>query len=432
MLVIPDDGVWPPSQTSPFRVHQSKLTASPSTRVFHSHQRSSPGPSREASNSSISSSSSSSASTSTPLILPSSTTGRKVAANLQLFKETAPDVVEPRRSLSRQPTLVPSCSDTATTSRQVLSSTEEEEEVRETQFVKRTAWPEREAAAVRRGKSAVTSKRTTLVSPVPDRDWESAERNRPSRERQVSTPIEALHELREWRQDTLERGRKRDRQADADSDTEEGWARSAPPDPITIPQRPSFTKRGSSHSIKTFHSAHSQPQLSSPGHERKRSTVSFTLEDVDDPVALSVEAEATPPPPYPRVDTSIPSPSLESPWSSDSESAWDTASVASSAATTTSPSVAERRPRHHHPHDQQDVEDAHGAISTPPRQPGDEQEEEDMDDEDAYGTLDELDPSNPTPLPNVPLRPFRNQVGGHSAIYKFTKRAVCKVSVIFI
>lgn len=31
-------------------------------------------------------------------------------------------------------------------------------------------------------------------------------------------------------------------------------------------------------------------------------------------------------------------------------------------------------------------------------------------------------------LPHVPLRPFRNQVGGHSAIYKFTRRAVCKVS----
>ncbi|KAG9038570.1 hypothetical protein FRB95_000791 [Tulasnella sp. JGI-2019a] len=29
-------------------------------------------------------------------------------------------------------------------------------------------------------------------------------------------------------------------------------------------------------------------------------------------------------------------------------------------------------------------------------------------------------------LPPVPLKPFRNQVGGHSAIYKFTKRAVCK------
>ncbi|KAF9816279.1 hypothetical protein IEO21_04144 [Rhodonia placenta] len=31
-------------------------------------------------------------------------------------------------------------------------------------------------------------------------------------------------------------------------------------------------------------------------------------------------------------------------------------------------------------------------------------------------------------LPHIPLRPFRNQVGGHSAIYKFTKRAVCKAS----
>lgn len=28
---------------------------------------------------------------------------------------------------------------------------------------------------------------------------------------------------------------------------------------------------------------------------------------------------------------------------------------------------------------------------------------------------------------HIPLKPFRNQVGGHSAIYKFTKRAVCKV-----
>lgn len=38
--------------------------------------------------------------------------------------------------------------------------------------------------------------------------------------------------------------------------------------------------------------------------------------------------------------------------------------------------------------------------------------------------------SAPSRLPPVPLKPFRNQVGGHSAIYKFTKRAVCKVSFI--
>ncbi|KAG5640658.1 hypothetical protein DXG03_007648 [Asterophora parasitica] len=29
-------------------------------------------------------------------------------------------------------------------------------------------------------------------------------------------------------------------------------------------------------------------------------------------------------------------------------------------------------------------------------------------------------------LPHIPLRPFRNQVGGHAAIYTFTKQAVCK------
>ncbi|QRV72719.1 inositol-hexakisphosphate kinase [Ceratobasidium sp. AG-Ba] len=43
---------------------------------------------------------------------------------------------------------------------------------------------------------------------------------------------------------------------------------------------------------------------------------------------------------------------------------------------------------------------------------------------DAHDELDSLDIDGA--LPSVPLRPFRNQVGGHSAIYKFTKRAVCK------
>jgi hypothetical protein len=28
----------------------------------------------------------------------------------------------------------------------------------------------------------------------------------------------------------------------------------------------------------------------------------------------------------------------------------------------------------------------------------------------------------------VPLQPFNHAVGGHSSIYKFTRRAVCKVS----
>ena len=47
--------------------------------------------------------------------------------------------------------------------------------------------------------------------------------------------------------------------------------------------------------------------------------------------------------------------------------------------------------------------------------------------------VDGLDPDldfSQASLPHIPLRPFRNQVGGHSAIYKFTKGAVCKVRFI--
>ena len=43
---------------------------------------------------------------------------------------------------------------------------------------------------------------------------------------------------------------------------------------------------------------------------------------------------------------------------------------------------------------------------------------------------DEHDDEWDNDLPTIPLMPFRNQVGGHSAIYKFTKRAVCKVSLV--
>ena len=52
--------------------------------------------------------------------------------------------------------------------------------------------------------------------------------------------------------------------------------------------------------------------------------------------------------------------------------------------------------------------------------------------ESEYGTFDVDDLDFDDCLPHIPLRPFRNQVGGHSAIYRFTKRAVCKVSIFSI
>jgi hypothetical protein len=50
--------------------------------------------------------------------------------------------------------------------------------------------------------------------------------------------------------------------------------------------------------------------------------------------------------------------------------------------------------------------------------------DDDIGVDDRYHT--QFEPSEDV-LPHIPLRPFRNQVGGHTSIYKFTKRAVCKV-----
>jgi inositol-hexakisphosphate kinase len=431
----PLDDSWAPSNSSgsPRRLRQPSLKASLSnTRMSSKTSRTSPAPTRDASDSSLSSSSSS-ASTSTPIVPSTSATGRKVAANLQLFKETAPEVTGPRRSLSRQSPVQRVASghgtDAATPSFQPLMPTEEEEEeelVRETKFVKRTAWPEREAAANRRGKSTTAVRRATLVSQSPNREQRD---DKSSRSRDSVTSKDPFKELMEWRQDTLDRGRSRLRPdgtsgsgngIGSDINKDNVWP--PEPSPISIPTSPhrrSLPHKESTQSIRTFHSSQSLPQPTSPGHERKR-VVSFSITP-ELPRSKEERQESRI-----RTSPSIPSPNPESPWTSDSESAWDTTSIASSLATTTSPSGESRHPHRHHT-----LRDRSSPKKQPPPQltvNGDAEGEQDgEDDEAAYGTLDELEPSE-TPLPNVPLRPFRNQVGGHSAIYKFTKRAVCKVS----
>lgn len=70
------------------------------------------------------------------------------------------------------------------------------------------------------------------------------------------------------------------------------------------------------------------------------------------------------------------------------------------------------RRKHRHSEDQQKDDQRHS----------DEQEEY-YDAEEGEDVV-----ANSPVLPPVPLEPFRNQVGGHSSIYKFTKRAVCKVT----
>jgi hypothetical protein len=108
--------------------------------------------------------------------------------------------------------------------------------------------------------------------------------------------------------------------------------------------------------------------------------------------------------------------STPSPWTTDDESAWESASVTSSTSTSSPPSPPE--PIESHPNVTWPIDDEYHGMSRHTSM------DNDVGIDDQYHA--QFDLSEDT-LPHVPLRPFRNQVGGHTSIYKFTKRAVCKV-----
>ena len=137
--------------------------------------------------------------------------------------------------------------------------------------------------------------------------------------------------------------------------------------------------------------------------------------------------------PHHQPSSVVPPPSL-SLWSSDdeSESAWETTSVTTTTSTTSASSPFPLSPSRTSPVPQPLV-----------RHPSDEDDEHQGGPLSRFRDLDLGDGEEPLhhdlpedwslnlsqeSLPHIPLRPFRNQVGGHTAIYKFTKRAVCKVS----
>lgn len=135
----------------------------------------------------------------------------------------------------------------------------------------------------------------------------------------------------------------------------------------------------------------------------------------------------------------------------DESSNWDdeTASDYGTTASTSSPwpqsplesstslSPVVKPPVHHDDHDQEgDNEDAGLVMPSRVHQPSDLSDlpsylssfQDDVEDGSGHEMLSRKHRNlSQESLPHIPLRPFRNQVGGHSAIYKFTKRAVCKV-----
>jgi inositol-hexakisphosphate 5-kinase len=323
---------------------------------------------------------------------PHSSRGRKVAATLQLFKETA---VPSDDSKPGEPSSLPD-----TTIRQGSYAPEGDVAEAQFEFVKRSEWPDREAAAVRRKRSSTALERVrTRESNGSTRDDDSR-----AKERKLSTRDGGIHELAQWRKDVSRqetgRGRRRERTADDIAHVPAEISASIFHEPPSSPRSRAYPPSPSPSRPPTRRiSQPADPRFSPP---QKKSHRSLT----------PIRTHPSPgPPPY------------ISPWSTDDESAWETGSAATSTTSTHPPPLPSSHDSESPPFfDTAGTADIPLLYSTP----------ENGQTDTRLGTLTRSN-SLDLDLPHIPLRPFRNQVGGHSAIYKFTKQAVCKVcSFLFV
>ncbi|KAH9843987.1 SAICAR synthase-like protein [Rhodofomes roseus] len=386
--------------------------------------------------------SSSSSPSSGPEMLPSTSAsgiGRKVAASLNLFKEsTGTPSIEDMDAFERVRPGSPVSKRKPSSGHLIGDMTEAQFE-----FVKRSDWPDREMSALRREKSVTglsmerVKTRDSVSSTSSTRD---ADARRPKR-RQPSMRDTVLNDLMQWRNTVAEdiaRGRPRDRPVWHDE----------PPEDATIGSPGTDSSLSSS---LTYHHAHS-PELPHPhspaaGPRSASRSLPISLDvQAPSPRPLSVHLVSIPAhvasrdrsrsptaeqdripvsdrPPPPTVASDVPS---YSPWSTDEESTWDTASFTTASTTEASspfplsPSRTSPQPQPFVRHASDEDEEQHQRALLSPY--------DDMElSADAEADPDDVALSFPQEsLPHIPLRPFRNQVGGHSAIYKFTRRAVCK------
>ncbi|KAH8830655.1 SAICAR synthase-like protein [Flagelloscypha sp. PMI_526] len=383
----------------------------PPASSYHNQWESPPKPRRPSSRRSSSNSSSSSSTspkTSSGDVLPTvnaSGRGRKVAATLNLFKETTTSGV-------------PQDQDTGQSSRSeslpsgIASSHTDPGKLPEPEFafVKRSEWPDREAAAIRREKSSNALKRARTRDSSTNASEEDVLSHSLKRKRDSM-----VADIRLWQHD-----------ASAPSDNGRGRRRERPSEEEIIDMDSEYVSNNLTSSPRSRQHSFVYPSPSpSRSPSKRRSTSSSQIDSDSEPLtypsgALSRRSSRSPTP-VRAPSLSIPSyteplsplPTSHSPSTTDDESGWETGSLTTSGSTT---SVNEMFGHPHSP------ANALSAKDNLPYSLSDNTHYHFDAGQDGSWTPNETDEH----LPHIPLTPFRNQVGGHSAIYKFTKRAVCK------
>ena len=367
---------------------------------------------------SVSSASSSSEHCPSPPV-PTAGIRRKVAESLQLFKESATTLAKRRLTTSHP-------NDGVAEARY--------------EFVKRADWPDPETAALRRERSS------TALENVRTRESIDSQTKRdpdflPPRPLPFDLPFSDPSHWRKdvSRQDPVIRGRRKRRPSDRSTlDPQDDSSL------ITVPQSPCI--RPCSRAYPPSPSPSRSPTDRIPPlalYNSPMDVVSMTDEShlpalngtylanlnrshsrSPTPTYISPHPHTIALPPAP------PSPSRSfSPWSTDDESAWETSSMTSDISTTSGTSD--------HPLSLSQIADESiGPLDEAEKIRASPRSE---DDPSCHGSnlwnadsLNMVYGDSEESLPHIPLRPFRNQVGGHSAIYKFTKRAVCKVSILYV
>ncbi|KAF8665803.1 hypothetical protein AX16_000247 [Volvariella volvacea WC 439] len=342
--------------------------------------------------------------------------GRKVAVKLQLFKETTgnaedANVGEPSARMDDQG--------------MVISSPQEDVAEAQFEFVKRSEWPDRETAALRREKSSTALERIKLRDSF--HDEQRAKERRPSIRESPSTDILQWRKDIIGRQDTP-RGRRRERGEESMYEVASTQEKAAPssnvyhefpsatahdhPSTRIYPPSPS-PSRSPVHRVSQVQATQGDtgfaytrnllPELSiQRSHSRLRTEFDYS------PLATSRSAPISPLEP-------------SSPYFTDDESTWESGSATTSTSTTSAHFPTS-------PDEQHDVRSSYFEDDQVPVYASNRRNQAVPDKYSGSQSLN-LDlgwNGSDEHLPHIPLRPFRNQVGGHSAIYKFTKQAVCK------